>query len=534
MFRKISGKENKAYTQALKDIVDLSKTTIRSTAVPFKQQIASNVTVAASKLADATNIPRILATSVATTPAIDSTLDTTINFTAEFNPTQAQNEINQNLDEVAAQATTQLPTQRVSDEFVGLMEFLKSRIPYGVNVTVDMNLDAPAAADSDGNIIINPSMMMDVMSKLDPLAQRGLLDAIINEELGHVASFNSLTQTEIDELVDSFTDDDFADIANAYYANNPSRIPEVMANLQSDKPSVVARQKEVLVQEKLRMRMQEVTRGYTTEDDNAFWSSKPSLLAILKRYIGGVLNRFINTRKMRGSSNALDAAAFSLIQEMEAISVGFTRTAVMQPLDTDAPAAAIEAYNRILNRDIFGEINEQAEAQTFASVLATSALSIDTFTSLMQSAGLALSDGNQFIDVEPTTSMAEIEYNKANKIISGWRVKTEGIITQLSKKLTTKKLPDSQNLSAAFPISLSSLKDTLGYTTLADYKEEGLEILDGLPQAKTRIDGFIASLDKTNKPRVFDVPNLVLSYSEDYQSFTMANADSLNLKYHYS
>ncbi len=490
MFRKISGKENKAYTQALKDIVDLSKTTIRSTAVPFKQQIASNVTVAASKLAQATSIPRILATSVTTTTAVETT-----ESPADDNAGQAQEAINQNLDAVAAQAATQLPTERVSDEFVGLMEFLKSRIPYGVSVTIDEKLDGAAAADSDGNIIINPAIMMDVMSKLDPLAQRAVLESVINEELGHVASFNSLTQTEIDELVDSFTDEDFVDIANAYYANNPARIPEVMANLQSDNPSVVARQKEILVEEKLRMRMQEVTRGYTTEDDNAFWSSKPSLLAILKRYIGGVLNRFVNTRKMRGSSNALDAAAFSLIQEMEAMSVGFVRTAVVQPLDTDAPAVAIDTYNRILNRDIFADIEEEQEVQEEVRRLATSLMSINTFQTLLTRGGLKVINGNVLVDDDsPLGTKKQIK--KTNQ-----RIDVQSTALRGWAKPSVDMGAD--NLSViTMPVTLKNLKSVIDAANFRRYHQ---------PNDATVL----------NQDGLYNLPMLLVTYNEDTQQFSV-------------
>jgi hypothetical protein len=271
-----------------------------------------------------------------------------------------------NLQTASAQADTVLKTQRQRDDFRSLMEFMESRMPYGFNLVVDETLDGAAAADSEGNVIVNPEIMLEVLSKLDPLSQRGLLESIINEEIGHGASYNSLSQQDIDEIASSLSDADFDTIAREYYANTPERIQEVMDNLKSDNPFTVARQKEVLVQEKLRMRMQQVTRGYTTEDDNAFWSSKPSLLAILKRYIGGVLNRFVHTRRIRGRSNALDAATFTLIQEMEAISLGFSRTPVMQPLDPDAPAVAIETYNRILNRDIIAEIEEAQDAEEAA------------------------------------------------------------------------------------------------------------------------------------------------------------------------
>lgn len=498
MFRKITGKENAAYAKALKDIVDLSKTTIRATAVPFKLQVASNATTAANIVASATNIPRVLATSVAPaaieTPVAQAQ-ETPVETTIEEVSNQEQTRINDNLDAVSAEASATLPTQ-VGAEFTQLMEFLKSRIPYGVGVTVDLNLDSAAAADANGNIIINPAILMDVVSQLDPTAQRGLIETIINEELGHVSSFNSLTQNEIDSIAESLTDEDFAEIARAYFANNPTRAEEAIANLQSDNPTTVARQKEILVEEKLRMRMQEVTRGYTTEDDNAFWSSKPSLLAILRRYIGGVLNRFANTRRLRGSSGVMDAAVFSMIQEMEAMHVGFARTNVTQALDPDAPAAAIDAYNRILNRDILAEIEEYEDDHHEVSRLATSLLPIDAFQSLLTRGGFKVVNGNTLVE-DTSPPKTQTKFKKTRQTVQvqstrlrGWETPQEGVEEQDNTSRLT------------MPITLQDLSKFVDATDFRSF-----------PRAT---EDFVV-----NEDGLYTLPVLYVRYNEDTQQFAV-------------
>ena len=412
LFRKVSAKENTAYAQALKDIVDLSKTTIRATAVPFSMRVASDVTRAANDLAEVTNTPR-LSTSTAT-PTIDAAApvatDTTEEATADETETTASDRADRDkteasIEETIASGSKKLPTEKQKSQFVQLMRWLNTRIPAGTQVIRDETIEG--AAEAEGDVIrINPAILMSQVYELDPLAQRSILDSILNEELGHHASFGSLTQGEVDSIVDSLSNSAFEEIARAYHINNPQNVADVLAKLASSDPTVVRQQQRVLVEEKLRMRLQQVTRGYTTEDDVAFWTSKPSLLRILKRYIGGALNSYLNRKKLGMGSGAMDAAVFAMMQEMQAINMGFAKTNAYRALDTNSPAEAIAEYNRILNFNILDETDALYEAQDRMAALATSGLPLATFAGLMQQAGLRVINGNQIVDDDEAAAVA--------------------------------------------------------------------------------------------------------------------------------
>lgn len=515
MFRKISPKENALYASALKDVVDLSKSTMRSSAVPFKQQAASAVHEASNRIQEAGRVMTLRTSVMPATPTADAKqivrrgeqiaakdgylnceffcnemtdgksfkkeynekivsitteneaialLQTgdVVGFGGDFrNPPRhyavyiengdlyevsewgaapAINSVGNNLAEyesisrIYSRKTnisqgqqdsilyTSTPeagsTQLVSDsqkdliteqqqaEFEEVVGFLRERLPYGVQFKHDPNMPAAMGADGDF-ILINPKILMRGLESFDRLGKRKMVDIMLHEEIGHEASFGALTQAEIDGLVDSLSDEQYAEIASEYYRFNPDQQQQALANLQSEDPAVVAEEKFRLAEEKLRMRLQEVTRGYTTEEDAEFWRSKPSLLAILKRYIGGVINKWAANRRLNGASGTMDAALTKVIGEMQAIELGFSRQKLSQTFNPNLPAESVEAYMRALNADPLGDIEDYTNAANQVALFAATAIDAKAFNRIMNYAGLnmelARRTKKRGIDVESMT-----------------------------------------------------------------------------------------------------------------------------------
>jgi len=523
MFRKISPKENALYASALKDVVDLSKSTMRSSAVPFKQQAASAVHEASNRIQEAGRVMTLRTSVMPATPTTDADYMAAVEsgdmeaaqrmvdqaakaagLEILYHGTSDKNGIYQSgrlipdaedsvylttdakgagyggdvvrlavpknkllLDDefpdgrkdyrievgyggsLAVKAAdpvtrddagnviplsqrfdvqqdsvlyTSTPeagsTQLISDsqkdltteqqqaEFEEVVGFLRERLPYGVQFKHDP--DMPAAMGADGDfILINPKILMRGLESFDRLGKRKMVDIMLHEEIGHEASFGALTQAEIDGLVDSLSDEQYAEIASEYYRFNPDQQQQALANLQSEDPAVVAEEKFRLAEEKLRMRLQEITRGYTTEEDAEFWRSKPSLLAILKRYIGGVINKWAANRRLNGASGTMDAALTKVIGEMQAIELGFSRQKLSQTFNPDLPAESVEAYMRALNADPLGDIEDYANAANQVALFAATAIDAKAFNRIMNYAGLnmelARRTKKRGIDVESMT-----------------------------------------------------------------------------------------------------------------------------------
>lgn len=414
LFRKITRANEKQYAQAFDDIVNLSKTTIRATAVPFNQQMASIAHEAHQIIRNVVDIPRVVEGGVEVTgpdaPAVEETpAEGGIVIAGEGRQNEIPDpeikqraEVSGNINSVIEEVAKDHPTPQAKAEFEDLMHFLKSRMPYGVRLFVDNEMDSVMVADVEG-VHINLPMIHALMQGKDRLAQRALIDVLIHEEIGHFASLSALTKAEIQSVMDSMSDEDYAETARIYFANSPDKLQLALSNLASGDPDVVGDQKLILAEERLRQQLQKVTRGYTTEEDYEFWSSNPSLLAVLKRYFGAIINRWVAARRMRGSSSAMDSALFKVMQEMQAIQLGFARVPSTAFLDMDSPAEAVEQYIRIMGIDTLDDIEKLNDSIDRVGSFASSMLPLNTFKNLMNAAELEVSESRELV---PSTKKA--------------------------------------------------------------------------------------------------------------------------------
>tara|TARA_R110001592_G_scaffold155117_2_gene384670 strand:+ start:932 stop:13306 length:12375 start_codon:yes stop_codon:yes gene_type:complete len=234
-----------------------------------------------------------------------------------------------------------------------LYNYIRGLVPVGIDIKLTTESRGSAAfVDPDSSaIFINLPVMLSQTGDVSDIAGRAIAGVIINEELTHTASFNALTAEEIQNYIDSLSDSDYVDIAKEYLVGNEGGLATMLARLQSSDPQVVAGAKYQLAEEKLRMHLQKVTRGFTTEDDTQFWKSKPSLLRILNRYFRGIINRWVANRKKIGP--AADVALNKLIIEMRAIEVGFVRQPTKMAFNPENPMEAFRMFGTV-NQDFVG------------------------------------------------------------------------------------------------------------------------------------------------------------------------------------
>jgi len=234
-----------------------------------------------------------------------------------------------------------------------LYNYIRGLVPVGIDIKLTTESGGSAAfVDPDSSaIFINLPVMLSQTGDVSDIAGRAIAGVIINEELTHNASFNALTDEEIQNYINSLSDSDYVDIAKEYLVGNESGLATMLARLQSSDPQEVADAKYQLAEEKLRMHLQKVTRGFTTEDDTQFWKSKPSLLRILNRYFRGIINRWVANRKKIGA--AADIALNKLIIEMRAIEVGFVRQPTKMAFNPENPMEAFRMFGTV-NQDFVG------------------------------------------------------------------------------------------------------------------------------------------------------------------------------------
>jgi hypothetical protein len=236
------------------------------------------------------------------------------------------------------------------------INLIRSLLPPSIQIKaaeIDTGGSLAFVNEDESAISINRGVLANILASrdYDSLSAKNIIGVSVNEEIAHTAGFNALTQEEVDNYVESLSDGDYQKIITEYTQNSPeSFAEELRAGLASEDADVVLRTKRQLAEEKLRMHLQKVTRGFTTEEDVRFWKSKPSLFAMLKRYLAGALRRFAANRKPLGGAGG--AALNKMINEMRAIEVGFVRQPNSMSFDPENPEATYQML-RTANQDFF-------------------------------------------------------------------------------------------------------------------------------------------------------------------------------------
>ena len=176
----------------------------------------------------------------------------------------------------------------------------------------------------------------------DPLNAKAILESLIGEELDHVAEFYAISTEELNGLSDSFVDQDFHNIIDEYTAN-PNRRSQLRDALQNDEDGEIKRQ---LIGEMLRMEKQKITRGYTTEEDIAFYESDPSLMRIMFRYLRGVFKRMSARYNLNKNNPEVAGMIHRMAVELQFMQAGGRNVNTHSPFDPRSPEANVEVLRR--------------------------------------------------------------------------------------------------------------------------------------------------------------------------------------------
>ena len=401
-FRKVTKREGRQFAQAIEDVVSLGPKKLYT----VKASMMSTVAHKAAEDAKANAQRRSEVSEDSLTGREIAEEPTTQDRRQEgpARPLDQEPDVAAAIEESNGEAATS-EEQEVGEEII---LFLKSIMPLGSNLRTDKNQKGPIGARGL-DVIINVEMLLAELSDMDTVSQKRYVQSLVNEELAHVASYGFLTQQDINTLISGLSNADFDAIIEEYHSgiddsqSRQATIEVAKARIQSEDPKVSQEAKTFYTEEKLRMTLQRATRGFTTEEDRVFYRSSPSMLSILTRYFSGVLRSFRYQRNFaKGRTGPIDAAAFSLINELAAVQMGMSRTSAFSSLDTDAPAAAIEDFKNVSAEDALEEIEENADEVDAVMTLAASGLSDKALKVLQDASGQRMEDGTRFIAAEAT------------------------------------------------------------------------------------------------------------------------------------
>ena len=260
-----------------------------------------------------------------------------------------------------------------ADTFRMLFDHLKGLVPFGMDLRVGgaggVEVGVMSVSSDEDALYVNSRALMDTVADMDDASARGYAAFVLDEEVGHTSGFNALDQSDVQAVIDDTTDEEFARIADEYYRGSEEaeifkrrlRGEDVEESLMLDRS--LEQEKQAMIEEHLRMLLQKVTRGFTTEQAYEFYSQNPSRLALLKQYFRNVMSKYASASvKTRGS--ATDAALNKMIIEYRAIQGGFVRKTgahKARPLprlrfNPNEPMEGITAYLDLTTRDYSGDI----------------------------------------------------------------------------------------------------------------------------------------------------------------------------------
>jgi len=227
--------------------------------------------------------------------------------------------------EVESDNTLTLDESNILTRLINRIGALVRRNGLTLTVTNEKGVGFAYARARTNDIFVNQNAVANLIKqgKSESVIRR-ILNSIIGEEIAHVASYRSVSQKQLDNLIDQTTDAEFESIVDEYTPDNPVRNEQLKAALNSENEATVQRTKEILIEEKLRMYAQERMTGTTSEANYLFWTGDPSKLQIALEYLRRMVSRLLNLKKKGNTTPEMDMAISNLIEEINVL-IGMER-----------------------------------------------------------------------------------------------------------------------------------------------------------------------------------------------------------------
>ena len=369
LFRKVTNRESKKYVEALQDILDLGRSTYLQNEKDIKAMgaaVAYNSGVVVRRA-----VRRGFAQGADEFESAISQRAVRLYSPPKSKPSES--EVEEILGDSIDTLTTDLDEQAALESAVAT---LKASVPYGMPIAVGKPEQGSAVmfADVESNtLFVDLESLAETVSEMDPRAASLYVRSVLSEEVIHTGGYNSLTQGQVEAVMSELSEEQYQEIAEEYLGRELTE--EELADPM---------QRQTLAEEKLRMVVQKVLRGFTTEQDYEFFSQNPTSFQILKRYVlAGLRSGARNTKNLGGS---MEAAVNLMLTEYRAMEMGFVREAVpvlrSRPLakiffDASNPQASIQRYVDFQEKDTLEDILRSnvriAHADRTADRFATSA-----------------------------------------------------------------------------------------------------------------------------------------------------------------
>jgi len=207
-------------------------------------------------------------------------------------------------------------------------EWVRDYLPPEIVMSTDETSSVVVKIDGEtGVLVFNPKRAAVKLSQLvsdseiDPDRQTHLLGALLNEEMGHAAANQILTDEQVLAVIQSMDDTDFIRIIKEYYPE--SEQAEAIARMRSEDAEVSSVEKYRLANEAFAAHASMAMRGMTTNEQIAFLQTNPSLLASFIQYLKAFLSKLTYHRTRKDLSPEMRDAVNNVVRELRAMELAY-------------------------------------------------------------------------------------------------------------------------------------------------------------------------------------------------------------------
>lgn len=197
-------------------------------------------------------------------------------------------------------------------------------------------------SESGSFVQIEPSELGNLVDGLSNRNAKALTSSVMIEEIIHAATFADFTTEEISALYGEMPQSEVNRVIDNYYLTEADK-QAARARLASEDPDVVANEQRTLGKEALRMYAQRALKGFTTEQDRAFYLENPNIFAAILRYLKGVVNRITFALRRDSENPYMSMAVNRVVQAYNDMKAGY-QVEPIPMFDPDNPLRVVKAF----------------------------------------------------------------------------------------------------------------------------------------------------------------------------------------------
>lgn len=207
-------------------------------------------------------------------------------------------------------------------------EWVRDYLPPEIVMSTDETSSVVVKIDAEtGVLVFNPKRAAVKLAQLvsdneiDPDRQTHLLGALLNEEMGHAAANQILTDEQVLAVIQSMDDADFMRIIKEYYPESEQE--EAIARMRSEDAEVSSVEKYKLANEAFAAHASMAMRGMTTNEQIAFLQTNPSLIESFIQYLKAFLSKLTYHRTRKDLSPEMRDAVNNVVRELRAMELAY-------------------------------------------------------------------------------------------------------------------------------------------------------------------------------------------------------------------